>query len=197
MNTSSTRLVTKWFGGFAVLVLLVALNSRAQEWKLVTTRVIDGFYVGLTGSNGTSASTTNNIAVNDNLIYGIWRTSTNNHAIVYMPQAVEYAYRAELFDTNGVAAPKTKLGKRVGSNFLQLNATFSNRAARLRRTTAMDMPGFGGKSLFRPTDLFEIKKPGRYTLQVSFQIVVRTGVGRDLTAHVVRYPPIEFPLNNN
>jgi hypothetical protein len=96
-----------------------------------------------------------------------------------MPTALEYIYQLELLDTNGVALPKTELGKKIGENFSDLEPSFANdKGFKLAIERAVEEQGIGARNLFfpyRPTDyhgqspyspndLFEIKKPGNYTL---------------------------------
>jgi hypothetical protein len=148
-------------------------TAQGQELELFRTKAIDGVYIGV----ASSGFTTNETPVDNALVFGVWRTTTNYHNTVYIPAEPEYAFRVELFDTNGVAMPKTELGRRVGTKFMDLDTTFSNAGPRLAIVRPADEPGYTGQYLFfpqksgygggpfySPSDLFEIKSPGRYTL---------------------------------
>jgi hypothetical protein len=188
----------------SAVVLFFDAPIQAQNLQLTKTKVIDGFYIGVVGSG----FTTNNTTTDNKLNFGIWRTTTNNQATVYIPTAPEYIFRIELLDTNGIALPKTELGKRVGTKFFDLDTSFdSNKGFKLRIERAMDepdwggqylffpfRPGYGGQPFYSPNDLFEIKNPSNYKLQIRFQIIVRTGMASDKTAHIVRFPPLDYPL---
>jgi hypothetical protein len=188
----------------AVVVLFFKVTVQAQDLELIKTKTIDGLYIGITGSK----FSTNDTPTNDKLNFGIWRTATNNQAIVYIPTALEYIYQLELIDTNGVALPKTELGKKIGVKFLDLEPSFAiDNGFKLARERAMDEPSWGGRYLFFPTragyggqatyspeDLFEIKRSGNYMLRIHFQIIARTGLGQDETAHVVRFPALDYRL---
>jgi len=175
-----------------------------SDLKFIKTKAVDGFYVGVADSG----FATNNTPITNQLIFGIWRTTTNNNATVYIPTAPEFIYQIELLDTNGIAMPKTEFGKTVGTRFLDLDTSFDgNKGFKLRMEHPSYGPEFGGQHLFfptrpgykdqrfySPTDLFEIKDPGNYKLQIHFQIIVRTGLVLDKTAHIVRFPPLDYPL---
>ena len=52
---------------------------------------------------------------------------------------------------------------------------------------------------FRPSDLFEMSKPGNYTLKIHLQIIAflpRTGPNRgEYTNNLMsRFPPLDYPL---
>jgi len=202
-NPKSPGLVVMFAASRAIIVLLLSVTVHAEGLQLIETKAIDGFYIGV----ASSAFTTNDTPVDDKLIFGVWKTTTNNYAMVYIPTEPEYAYQVELLDTNGTAMPKTRLGEQVGRRFFALDTTFSSEGAQLRRAYATDKPGFpsqylffpskpghGGRPVYSPNDLFDIKKPGRFTLRIQFQIIVRTGTGKNKTAHIVRFPPLDYPL---
>jgi hypothetical protein len=103
--------------------------------------------------------------------------------------------------------PKTDYGKRFGSKCLEWDTTFSNEGAKLQRAVVMREPDTGMHYLFvssdrdgtygytySPSDLFIVKKSGRYRLQIRFQMIVQTGSGLDRKAHIVRFPPLYYPL---
>jgi hypothetical protein len=193
---------------FFTICLGLFLNTpaHAQDFELTKTKAMDGFYISVFSSN----FTTNNTAVNDKLNFCIWRTITNNQAIVYMPTALEYVYQLDLLDTNGVALPKTELGKRIGVKFWDLEPSFANNTGfKLSREHTTESgtgigaqwlffptkSGFGGQPIYSPNDLFEIKQPGNYTLRIRFQIIVASSMADVYkTAHIVRFPPLDYPL---
>jgi hypothetical protein len=122
-----------------------------------------------------------------------------------VPTKPEYAYQIELFDTNGVAVPKTAAGKKMGTKFLD----FDQKSAVIRstagpepnamRTMVMEIVG-GERSpspfTLRPSDLFEITKPGNYTLRMRFQIVAfpSGGLNHGYTNSLISFPPLDYPL---
>jgi hypothetical protein len=189
----------------ACVQLVLTIAGQGQDMELVRSEVEDGCYFGVAGIANSGLST-NNTPIDADLIIGLWTTKTNIYS-VYFPYAPEYAYQVELFDTNGVAMPKTDYGKRFGTKYFQLDTNFSNHDAKLHLDMAQHEPGFGGHCLFfqtKPTqgagyiytanDLFVINNPGRYRLQIRVQMIVRTGNGLNETAHIVRFPTLNYPL---
>lgn len=162
----------------------------------IQTKIIDGFCIGVSGINSNGHWTTNNTSPDDSLIFLPW--TSGGKALITVPAEPEYAYQVELFDSNGVAIHKTTLGKKFGTKFADFDANFYSKGIPIKhlsarkRETVTESP-----YLFRPSDLFQIDKPGRYTLQIRFQILTfpRTGPGRrDFTNDLIRFPPLNYPL---
>jgi len=183
------------------------LVAGAQEGGPVTTKTVDGFYIGVIGSD----FSTNNTFVTNRLSFGIWTTTTTNeNSTIYIPTEPEYIYRIQLFYENNTAMPKTSLGEQVGTRFFDLDTSFAEnkkKGAQLRRERAVygqewglqfmffpSRPGHGGKPIYSPSDLFEIDKPGKYRLEISFQVLIKNGSSPTGTAQIIRFPPIEYPL---
>ena len=193
------------FGGCIICAALF-LNTiaQAQDFELIKTKTIDGLYIGVFSSN----FTTNGTSTDNKLNFCIWRITTNNQTTVYVPTALEYIYQLELLDTNGVTLPKTELGKKIGVKFWDLEPSFANdKGFKLAIERAMDepsigarnlffpfKPGYGGQPFYSPNDLFEIKQPGNYMLRIRFQFIVASDTNVYKTAHIVRFPPLNYPL---
>lgn len=193
----------------SVALALLATNVCAEqsnqepgfvEIKALETKVVDGFFIGLAGrAIGASDYSTNSTSPDDELFYVPWTTS--DPAWVVVPAEPEYAYQVELLDTNGVAVPKTELGKRFGTKFFDFNTTPSKKGIAIRplRANKKGKP-VPTPCLFYPhhtSDLFKIDKPGHYTLRIRFQILTfpRTGPNRrDYTNDLIRFPPMAYPL---
>jgi hypothetical protein len=186
-----------------------ALSSRAEQPppsgdQGVETKIVDGFFIGVSDLYGYT-----NTSPDRQLAFSIWTTNkiwATNHTRVIFPTKPEYAWQVELFDTNGVAVPKTTEGKKVGTKFLGFN-----KQSAVIRSTGGSEPNAqtlgameksmsrGGLLLFRPADYFKIEKPGNYTLRIRFQILTfpRTGPNRgEYTNDLIRFPPLDYPLNS-
>ena len=185
------------------LGLFFNVVSQAQDIETVKTTTVEGLFVRVSSENGT----TNNTSVNDKLTFCVWRMTTNNPVTLYMPTAVEYVYQIELLDTNGFALPKKKLAEKIGKEFSDLKPSFANDTGfklKIQHITPSlggeylffpHKPGYyNGEPFYSPNDLFEIKQPGNYTLRIQFQFVLRTGHDHDKTAHVIRFPALDYPL---
>lgn len=162
------------------------------------TKIVDGFSIGVTDYYGLT-----NTPTDRKLCFTVWTTNrfwaTNRLISVIFPTQPEYAYQVEMFDTNGIAVPRTELGKQVGSKFLDYNPTSSKHINIERMLVDRKDHGSTLFVLFCPTDFFKITKPGSYTLRIRFQILAfpDTGPNRgDYTNVLVRFPPLNYPLTN-
>jgi hypothetical protein len=189
--------------GLAILSLFAAASAWAgqtnqgtvyTEVKAIRTEAIRGFCVGLNGRP--SDDFTNNTTTESVLSFVPWTTSSS--AWIVVPVEAEYAYQVDMFDTNGVAIPKKELGKKVGSKFFDFDASGSQKGIATRHLFVRKIGEVTGSlSLFRPEDLFQIEKLGKYTLRIRFQILTfpRTGPGhKNYTNDLIRFPAIDYPL---
>jgi hypothetical protein len=161
-----------------------------RKTAFVETKVVDSFSVGVRDQNGFT-----NSAPDQYLSFAIW--CTNGPARLAIPPQPEYAYKVELFDTNGIAITKTEMGNNIGSKFDDFDESA------LKTHTKINAEAFKKSELaawwlmFRPSDLFEITKPGNYTLRIQFQILahVRTGPNRgDYVKRIIHFPALDYPL---
>jgi hypothetical protein len=209
MNTErKARVINIWrfLAGYTLcgfVAAFVGANARSDqtnqipqfvEIKAVQTETLNGFCLGLYGRQ--SADFTNDTSVDDELVLVAW--TTNAPAWFLIPAEPEYAYQVELFDANGVAVPRTETGKRVGRKFFNFGNAPSKEGIRTKQMRA-DKKGQPAAMpiLFRPRDYFKIDKPGRYTLQIRFQILTfpENRLNRDdNTNGLIRFPPLNYPL---
>jgi len=220
MNIKSTITI---FTICASAILSPEMNLKADQdhsdIAFVETKTVNGFSIGITDEFGHT-----NTSPEIKLCFSIWATNeigaanqikVTNGVFVVFPTSPENAYQVELFDTNGVAIPKTEVGKTIGTNFFDFNTnTFVLRstggysgsggwfgvkvkAQREAVTTKARQPQGQMLIIFRPSDLFVIDKPGNYTLRIRFQIIAftRTGLNRgEYTTDLIRFPPLDYPL---
>lgn len=177
----------------------LVLSAWAQqavyaELKAIKTDLIHGYCVGLYGQH--SIDFTNNTTTDDMLDFVPW--TTNNYGQLVVPIDPEYAYQVTLLDANGVAVPKTALGRKTGTKFFDFDADAHKENIPTKSLRATEVGHVTGTlPLFRPDDLFKIEKPGNYTLQIRFQILTfpRTGPARrDYTNELIRFPILNYPL---
>jgi hypothetical protein len=138
------------------------------------------------------------------------KTNEGTAPIVYFPKP-EYFCNAQLLNSNGIVVPKTSMGERYGSKFLNLNAYSWDAVSKRGRNTGGDRYGmFGGSDKPEMTilhtnvaeghdlpsvqELFKISDSGNYKLSLHFQVFKRIGNGTNHTFKVVRIPPIEIPI---
>jgi hypothetical protein len=184
----------------------VAAQAQNTDNWFVRTMTVEDLYVRVFSPHDID---TNNTSVDNKLAFCVWETKTNKNdeVTVYMPTSVEYLYQLELLDTNGIAQPKKMLAKNVGVKFLDFKPLFANDTG-FELTKVHITPSLGGPYLFfphrsghyngnnsySPDDLFEIKQPGNYSLRIRFQFIVATNSNTYKSAHIVRFPPLDYPL---
>jgi hypothetical protein len=110
---------------------------------------------------------------------------------VYIPKN-EYLGQFSLYDTNNNLVSKTKLGENY-----KLKGDLHWDRKLVRQTgngTTIPWEAQDGWShlleLPKPSQLFEIKKPGKYRLVMQIQVFLKTGTNKD----VVRFPPVEISV---
>jgi hypothetical protein len=193
MNITSTLPILTALASF---VLVQPSQLPAQDstpaLEFIQTKVVDGVFAAITDDLGST-----NTPLDRQLCFCL-RTVTNGLQRVAFPSEPEYAYQIELFDTNGIAQPKTALGKRAGTKFLDFDARAFDRAIKIQHTFARgkDKPP-ALLILFRPSDLFAIERPGRYTLRISLQVLSISKPSPDrrhAPPRLIRFPAIDYPL---
>ena len=171
---------------FFTLPLILGAQEPARS-NFVTTEAINRLRVGLTDHNGnTNASAGSVLAWT---VFGPGKKPT----LVGLPPQPEFAFQVELFDEKGNAVPKTGLGLRTGRRFSELSAQSEGVHMQLIKATS-EAEQLTQVLLFRPSDLFTITAPGRYTLRIRFQIVAFFGNPGNTTRKLIRFAPLDYNL---
>ena len=191
-----------WLALSSVAVLITALASRGSggnpsdqnpDINAVKTELVDGYCIGVTGS---SDSSTNGTSLDEVLVFLPW--TTNAPDWIAVPAELEYAYRVELVDTNGVKVPKTPAGDKIGSRFLEFGPGKDIPLNHMKTASIGKIAGAPPLfSPYRTRDLFKIGAPGSYVLRITFQIMAfpRTGPYRgNHTNDLIRFPPLSYPI---
>ncbi len=204
MQEQIIRFLSTTAARFAALSVAAAGETNAPM-QFVQTKVVDGLYIGVTDEFGhTNAPPTNH------LCFCIWTTNafwTNDITMVAFPVDPEYACDVQLFGPNGAEVPRSENGGSVGRHFQDFDPASGyvygtgwppQHGVRMQRTAAMyKTPPYELLVILRPSDIFDIKTPGRYVLRIHFQIVASlpTGPGRSPRQEtLVRFPPVDFPV---
>lgn len=165
----------------------IRADDARPDVQYVETKVVDGFSIGVRDFMNET-----NSPVDRELCFSIW-TTTNDQPRVLFPSHQEYAYQIELSDSNGVTVPKTAMGRKVGARFSDFNVKKQTYRTIVEQKTVPS----GWRVMFRPSDLFEIQKPGDYTLRIRFQMLRYERIGPqpwDFTNVPVIFPPLDYPL---
>jgi len=83
-----------------------------------------------------------------------------------------YGVKVKMIGADGVEVPKTRLGKTFGSKWDRLHSYKDDHLRPVEAQGHYDARGggYGGPFLPSPVDLFEMKKPGTYTLEMEIQL---------------------------
>jgi hypothetical protein len=135
------------------------------------------------------------------LLYGISVASKDPIAIA-TPKNLEYVAKIEMVDAEGNALPKTELGRRCGSHFAEVDESYDDKRRPIFKRMELGKVAWQSRSrepaawrvLPRPSDLFEIQKPGEYRMTVQIQ-VLRFVPGQTSASFTrVRFPLLTLPV---
>lgn len=139
----------------------------------------NGIYLVVAAVRNVTLITNEPVRFDDELV---WMTFCNTGKVMLSYPDSKYGLRIKMIDSEGNEVPKTALGERCGSKFDSLRLiTDSN----VGRTTAQgsykDNPH--GETIFlrKPDELFQMDKPGIYTLEIQMQMF----------RYVPSYDPVE------
>jgi hypothetical protein len=193
-----------------IIVGFIALQSSRAETTIKTNS--DNLQIELTFVGGAHSTP----GPDDDIICGLTDLTSNRTIFaVYQPE-ISYGCRSELFDANGVAVPKTELGKTEGSFFADLDPEVGLKESRVkfeqRRAFTYGYTGGGAVNLVyngneikahmnhfdygfarcsdqhRPLDHFCISNAGEYRLKLTYQVFELVG---DSVLKLVRFPTME------
>jgi hypothetical protein len=137
-----------------------------------------------------------------------------NEMTVYLPPRGQHLCKVEMVNEKGEALPKTKLAVEMESRFYETTnvLTYKERVDKTGWTHLSPytlLPGGGTNisfttagggmilELYRPDQLFERVKPGKYTLTLTFQVIkftkYNTGDGVSL-AQAITLPSVKIPI---
>jgi hypothetical protein len=122
------------------------------------------------------------------LLFGV-RTVTNKDTIVSWPKKPEYQCTVELLDEAGKAMPRTKMGRLYGSKYSDFDPS---KGGLVRQH--IDPSSAPCWNLFRPADLFNISKPGTYTLRLQLQAIKVESSNTTNVVKIVRFPMLSLPI---
>jgi hypothetical protein len=174
---------------FFIANLAAQAEQQTNPFAFVETKVVDSFSIGVRDDDGHT-----NGAPELGLTFALW--STNGWSHIALPP-FESLYKLELFDENGAAVEKTETGKKVETKFDDFAESKAEREIRANFLADRKGGADAWLEMIRPSDLFAIKKPGKYTLQIWFQIVTFHRTGPEpgqFERKLIRFPSLDYPL---
>ena len=167
-------------------VFLECARAFDGTTRFVETKVIDSYSIAIMDEYGFT-----NSSPMRRLVFAIFNSKESTRIAV--PELQKCFCLVDLIDSNRMQVKKTELGKQFGQNFFDLDDYDVREKMRLSDGASLrSHPAW--TILFRPEDLFVINKPGRYTLQMRFQIVVPRNFAKHPVKELIRFPVIDCIL---
>jgi hypothetical protein len=178
-----------------MILFLICLASLSKAFGTDLSETNNGFFIaisgGIIGTNGA-------VPFDKRLVWLPFCTTNTGGADIELqyPNA-KYGMKIKMTGPDGKEVSKTGLGKLSGSKWDQLH---SYKDSRLNGISAgsyqPDLGAEGGQFLPAPDDLFEIDKPGIYTLEIQMQMFRHTGsTDPDEQYHnLIRFSPVKIKV---
>jgi len=180
-----------------ILVIAICLLSQVRVFSAVS-ETTNGFFLVVAGNreilvpNGPIIITNGPILLDDRLI---WRPfSKVGEVRLLYPKDVEYGVKIELTDAEGKEVQKTALGRTFGTKW---NAFHHYGDARIYPFLATELlPDLAGARLLpKPNEMFNILKPGIYTLELQMQMLYPNPKSTNaFQKDVLQFSPIRIPV---
>jgi len=163
------RLETELFKALTAGLLLLLLSSTPCLAAQSTTNGLDLVVHGIRKNKGPITNDT--IRFDDKLLYQTFCKTGK----VELQMSTDHAYdiRLRMIDKNGRTIAPTSLGKTFGSRYGE-SETAKNRKVAIHFAWGAyeDNPYLGGgKFLPSPQDLFHMKQPGGYTIEIEMKMI--------------------------
>lgn len=136
------------------------------------------------------------------VIFGL-RSETNYNYEIFM-LAPEYGYKLVATSAEGVAVRPTKLGARYGVKFdkvkvgdndaLDWTSDGTYNGGRPFWTVAPQQVPALSRKLPPPDQLFVLEKPGKYTVSVTVQVILRPQTPGSTNRYIARFPPVNLEI---
>jgi hypothetical protein len=192
-----------------VLITMICADAQcADDHNIVRTKPLEDLIleVWLDRTNGL-------VSTSSPIGYG-WFTETNTHMIVDIPKD-EFLCSVQMFDTNGNAVRIREDYAKLGHRFFDLAYPSTEqrwndvenvlriRPAHGTQSAAPDsvfasQKSCEGRYLPSPESLFDVVKPGNYTVKLQFQAYERRYIGGEINMYKLeRFAPVEFTVTKS
>jgi hypothetical protein len=125
----------------------------------------------------------------EELCFGVCSSSSSEVELAW-PKDKEKLCLIILRDAQGEEIAKTSLGKTIGKHFGDLRDFGKERTVPIFASSKSGPSPF----LFRPCDIFRIKKPGQYILQLEFQFYQKVSRGALSEMKLMHVPVFSVPI---
>jgi hypothetical protein len=157
---------------FVILSLLIYLTHLRESLAADISLTTNSLYIVIAGDRPNSIGIVTNEAIRfDDRLLWMPFCETGQVELSY-PLDPAYGVKIKMTDVMGREVPKTGLGDRYGTKYDRLHVfTDTHVYPCLAEGSFKDNIGLGGaKFLPAPGELFQIEKPGVYTLEIQMQM---------------------------
>jgi hypothetical protein len=180
---------------FCLAALVAARPSAIAQAAFRSQQATNGIYAEIGIAAGEIALPTSKVSY-------CFLTTNEFGTKIFYPKP-EYFCRARLLDAHGSNMPPTALGRAMGKHFTDLK-TFSRDKLQTTGGRGSDpvRPRFenirsdscAGTVFPTPEALFEIPGPGKYTLQLEFQVFQQVRQGTNYLYNLTILPAVDVPV---
>lgn len=183
-----------------ILLTLIGLSSIQGIWATDFSETNNGIYLAISGS-----STNEPVAFDDHLVWHpFYNTNAGEIELNYPDRS--YGIKVKMLDAFGKEIPRTKLGQDFGSKFDEVrsyealiqieNGGYHNghMGSIVAQGTYDVADGVSGPLLPAAKDLFQIDKPGIYTLEIQMQMFQIHKNTNQWTRELIRFSPIKIKI---
>jgi hypothetical protein len=179
-----------------IILFLVCLASMSKAQVTSLSETNNGIFIaisgGIIGTNGA-------VPFDKRLVWlPFCATNTGGALIELQYPNARYGMKIKMTGQDGKEVSKTDLGEIYGLKWDQLH---SYKDSRLNGAFASgpyqpELGAEGGQFLPAPDDLFEMDKPGIYTLEIQMQMFRHTGSTdpEDEYRHLIRFSPVKIKV---
>ena len=180
-----------------VLTLFLIVKTHAVGLSTPTNDV----YLAIIGWNHAGASklgpNTNNIIPFDSQLAWLPFCNTGK-VIIWFPSDPKYLAKIKMFDPNGKNVSKSSMGNSFGSKWSGLNDYRDTKFQFVfARESYDENPKLGGCNFLpTPKELFKMKSPGIYTMEIDMQMfryTISTNVD-DWSKNILRFSPVKIKV---
>jgi hypothetical protein len=176
-----------------LILFLICLTSLSKALGANLSATNNEIFIAISG--GMSA-TNGAVLFNKRLVWlPFCATNTSGALIDFNYPSFKYGMKIKMTEPNGKEVSKTSFGKTCGSKWNQL---YSYKDSRLSGISAAGpyQPEFGGQFLPAPNELFEMDKPGIYTLEIQMQMFRHTGSTDPDEQHrnLIQFSPVKIKV---
>jgi hypothetical protein len=159
------------------ILFLFTVTFATQSFAAGISETTNGVYLAIAAVRNVTLITNEPIRFDDRLV---WMTFCDTGKIMLSYPDTRYGTKINMTDSNGKDVSKTALGKRFGSKFDSLHLITDSKVG---NTEALGNSYPNGDPLFlpKPNELFQMDKPGIYTLEIQMQMF----------RYVPSYDPVE------